>query len=123
LSRRRRKKNKQPEYKLYAFEPTEENLKAVQDSRFYRITTKYILLYDCNQRTTNYNVIGENELHYLSYQDKQWLLDCNMAIIAEETKHNEAKIANSMGLMIDRLEVALESERAKDLNDNAGKQD
>ena len=68
-------------------------------------------------------MIGENELHYLSYQDKQWLLDCNMAIIAEETKHNEAKIANSMGLMIDRLEVALESERAKDLNDNAGKQD
>ncbi len=112
----KRKKNKK-QYTLYALEPTEENILAVQDKRFYRITPTYILLYEINLPFTNYNAIGDSEMGYLSYADKRWLLDCNMAIIAEETMKHQDKIAASMGLMVERLEQALQAERAKE-NDN-----
>ena len=98
-------------YVLYALELTEENIKAVQDKRFYRITPGYILLYERYQRTTNYNAIGDSELSYLSYADKRWLLDCNFAIIAEETEKHKEEIAAQMGLMLDRLEEALKEEQ------------
>ena len=101
-------------YVLYALKPTEENIKAVQDERFYRITTKYILLYKRRLQTTNYNVIGENELSYLSEADKRWLLDCNFVIIAEETEKHKDEIAARMNLMLDKLEEALKE------NANAG---
>lgn len=118
-----RKKKKKVVYKLYAFEPTEEVIEEMQDKRFCRITTKYVLLYDRIQRTTNYNEIGEDELHYLSAADKQWLQDCNMAIIAEETERHKDKIAANMGLMLGRLEAALANEKAKELEEeNAGKE-
>ena len=105
------KKNSKIKYVLYALEPTEENIKAVQDKRFYRITTKYILLYERYQRTTNYNAIGDSELSYLSYADKRWLLDCNFAIIAEETEKHKDEIAARMGLMLDQLEEALKEQQ------------
>ena len=122
MGKRKRKKNRGLHYKLYAFRLTDENLAMVQNERFYRITSKYILLYDCNQRTTNYNEIGVNELRYLSVQDKQWLLDCNMAIIAEETEKHKDKIAMSMGLMLDNLESALQAEKAKGTKEDASEQ-
>ena len=98
-------------YVLYAMEPTEENIKAVENKRFYRITSGYILLYERYQRKTNYNAIGDSELSYLSYADKRWLLDCNFAIIAEETEKHKDEVASYMGLMIDRLEEALKDEQ------------
>lgn len=110
----KRKKNKKVEYHLYAMETTEENLNAVRDKRFYRIAPSYILLYERGQRTSNYNEIGESELRYLSYADKRWLLDCNMAIIAEETEKHKDEIASRMGLMVERLEAALQAEKAKE---------
>ena len=115
-----RRKKRKKQYRLYAFEPTEEVIKEVQEKRFVRITTQYVLLYDCVQRTTNYNEIGENELHYLSVADEQWLRDCNMIIIAEETERHKDKIAANMGLMLDRLETALQNEQAKESDTNAG---
>jgi len=111
MSRRKKGKKK---YSLYAFELNDENIALVSACRFYRITADYILLYECNQRFTNYNAIGNSELSYLTYADKRWLLDCNMAIIAEETERQKDKIANSMGLMIDKLEQALREERLKE---------
>ena len=114
------KKNRKVTYHLYALEPTEENINAVHERRFYRITPKYILLYERGQRFTNYNEIGESELTYLSFADKRWLLDCNMVIIAEETEKHKDEIASSMGLMIERLAQALQEERAKESSENVG---
>lgn len=106
-------------YTLRAMKCTEENMKAVQNERFYRVTPTYILLYECNQRFTKYNRIGEGELKYLNYADKRWLLDCNMAIIAEETEKHKDEVAASMNGMIDRLEAALEAERIKESESDA----
>ena len=117
---RKRKKRKPITYKLYAFRLTEENLAMVQNKRFYRITLKYILLYDCNEQSTAYNEIGANELHYLSFQDRQWLQDCNMVIITEDTEKHKDEIAMHMNLMMDNLENALKAEKAKGIQeDNA----
>lgn len=111
MSKRKRNKKK---YVLYALELTDENLQIVQDKRFYRITSQYILLYEINLPFTNYTHIGDSEMGYLSDADKQWLLDCNMAIIAEETIKKQDKIAASMGQMLERFEKALQSEKSKE---------
>ena len=118
MAKRKKNKNAKIKYRLYAFPPTEENLHMVEKYRFYRITSKYILLYYGGHRIINYNEIKDNDLHYLSYADKRWLLDCNMAIIAEETVKHKDVVATNMGLMLDRLETALQAEKAKgSLND------
>lgn len=99
---------------LQAFDLTAENITAAQKQRFYRICAKYVLTYQCNTRKTLNNVVSEDELHYLSDADRRWLHDCNMAIIAEETEKHRDEMAARMGLMVDRLEQALEDERVKE---------
>jgi hypothetical protein len=102
-------------------EPVECNVKVAQKERFSRICSKYVLIYTAKrdlQDAIGYNEIRESELKYLSHNDTVWLLDCNLAIIAEETEKHKSDVISQMGLMVDRLERALKEEKDKE---DAGK--
>lgn len=100
-------------YKLYALELTKENIVLAGKERFCRITPFYILIYQSGDVPEGGIEIEESETHRLTAADEQWLLDCNMIILADEAKKHEKEIAADMMKRIERLEQALEAERKK----------
>lgn len=101
-------------YKLYAAALSEDNLKNIENERFYRITQEYMLVYtSANIKKKSFIEVTENELGRLTERDKDWLLDCNMILIAEASKQNEKNILKSVNEQIIILEKALEKEQAE----------
>lgn len=100
-------------YKLYALELNKDGIAEASQARFCRITPFYILVYLCGDAPANGIEITETETHRLTAADEQWLLDCNMAILAEEAKRHEKEIAEDMMKRIERLEQALQQEQEK----------
>lgn len=109
-------------YKLYAFNTTQENIEYAKRFRFHRITQKYILVYTNSGATVditaknmletsqNSIVITENRISVLSEQDFEWLNDCNIQIIREETQKNERRIIERASEKLEKLEQALIAE-------------
>lgn len=97
-------------YKLYALESNGEGIEIASKERFSRITKFYILVY-CKDGKPPKNgaEITQTETHRLSAADEQWLLDCNMAILAEEAKKNEAEITKKMSERLEEIEKLLKS--------------
>lgn len=98
-------------YKLYALDANEDGIRQAAQERFARITPFYILVY-CKDGTAPKGGIEmtQTETHRLSSQDEQWLLDCNIAILAEETKRNEAEIGKRIKEKMQKVEELLKSE-------------
>lgn len=114
------KKKKKITYRLYVTRTTEEVINAATDLRFVRITPKYTLVYSQNKNimqnifhSIDYTIIGDEELPRLSSADKDWLLECNFTIIAEEAVKNKDLVLQNM---TDALKV-LEKELEKNRND------
>lgn len=114
------KKKKKITYRLYVTRTTEEVINAATDLRFVRITPKYTLVYSQNKNimqnifhSIDYTTIGDEELPRLSSADKDWLLECNFTIIAEEAVKNKDLVLQNM---TDALKV-LEKELEKNRND------
>lgn len=101
------------EYKLYALDLNREGINEASKVRFCRITPFYILLYLSGEAPTGAIEITETDTHRLTAADEQWLLDCNIVLLAEEAKKNERKIAEDMEQRIARLESALREEKEK----------
>lgn len=114
------KKKKKITYRLYVTRTTEDVINAATDLRFVRITPKYTLVYSQNKNimqnifhSIDYTIIGDEELPRLSSADKDWLLECNFTIIAEEAVKNKDLVLQNM---TDALKV-LEKELEKNRND------
>lgn len=106
-------------YKLYAMEINRENIQAANAMRFCRITPFYILIYTHEDAPKNAIEVTQTETHRLTDNDEQWLLDCNLVILAEEAKKREVEIAADMKSRLERLEKALENE-AENLKEGDG---
>ncbi len=100
-------------YRLYALNVDKDGMAEAAEQRFSRITPFYILVYVNGEPPKDAVEITQTETHRLSRQDEQWLLDCNMVILAEEAKKHEGEITADMNRRIERLEAALKAEKYK----------
>ena len=101
-------------YCLYAFPYSEEAQEEALKHRFNRINGAYILVYEedniVNTSKSEYHIIEENEIGYLTESEKMWLLECNIQIITEESLVKQDEILTSFGEKLERLERELERE-------------
>ena len=110
-------KKKKTKYNLYAFNNTEESVELATKYRFARITSDYTLVYTDKLGIIEdsvcqpYIIIKESETGCLTAEDKDWLLNCNIVIIAEEAAKNKELILRGMSDTIKKLEKALETEK------------
>ena len=96
-------------YRLFAMPVGAKEIEAAEKERFARITPLYVLVYtDSAPPTDNSVEITEDDVERLSGSDRDWLLLCNMALIAEDAKRREKEISSTLGEKIERLERALE---------------
>ena len=105
--------SKPKKYRLYALPATEETVRKAEKARFSRITVDYVLIYKIG-RMDNAVEITESEAHRLTEAERQWLQDCNLALIAEKTKDNMSGILMSLSQKVDALEKALAAQKLKE---------
>lgn len=111
-------------YRLYALAYNEESVKAAMVNRFSRISGGYVLLYTDAEELENSVEIGEADAYRLNPREREWLKECDLAILAEEVKANAEKIAEDMRRRVARLEAALREEQEKLKEESrAGKSD
>lgn len=97
----------------------EKNVRAAQEHRFCRVTAFYVLIYtpDNLSEKDAAEIAGE-DTERLSSADRDWLLSCNIALIAEDAMERENEISASLGERIGKLEEALR--RAKEEAEHGG---
>lgn len=100
-------------YRLYAL-PLNSDFDV--NERFIRINGKYILIYTEKEYTENAVQITDNEAHRLSTAESDWLFRCNSTIIAEEMVDRKEEIASALAESLDKLELALAEEQAKEVD-------
>ena len=94
-------KNEKIVYKLYAARTSNEIIRRAEVERFTRVTADYTLIYSDNDkimentlRGIEYTIIEGEDAKRLSTADKDWLMNCNFAIIAEEAIKNKELVLN-----------------------------
>lgn len=100
-------------WKLYAMHYNDVSREIAVSERFSRISDGYVLLYTDKAAPEHSVEIGESAVWRLSETERQWLQDCNLIILAEETKRHEAQIAADLGKRVAMLEEALKAEKQK----------
>ena len=101
-------------YRLYAMPTNNETAALAQENRFCRVTAAYVLIYTADEIETGKAVeISEDEVDRLASADRDWLLGCNLTLIAEDAKAREKEISAALSEKIEQLEKALEEVRAQ----------
>ena len=97
-------------YRLYAMPVKNENIQDAQTERFSRITPEYVLIYTRHVKKDLPEITDKN-IKVLSDSDRQWLSDCNMALIGEEVSRGSNEFVAEMSRKIAELEKALVKEK------------
>ena len=102
-------------YHLWLLKNDAESLAyATEKQRFYRATADYILVYAKRMSFSGKKLeIKGEQLRKMTSGEREWLLDCNMVILREETKKREAEIANEIGIKMEQFEAALLEEQRR----------
>lgn len=96
-------------YRLYAMRVTEETAAIAEAARFSYINRDYVMIYTADEAPRTGAVeITEKETDLLGSRDRDWLLACNMTLLAEDARRREKEISATLGEKIERLEKALE---------------
>ena len=96
-------------YRLYAMSLAETTEKAIEQYRFCRVTPFYTLIYTADETPPKHSVAIEGEdVERLSSADRDWLLGCNMTLIAEDMKDREKEITADLSAKIEQIEKMLE---------------
>ena len=96
-------------YRLFAMSLADTTEKAIEQYRFCRVTTFYTLVYTADETPPENAIVIEGEdVERLSSADRDWLLGCNMTLIAEDMKDREKEITADLSQKIEKLEQALE---------------
>lgn len=116
-------KKKKIVYTLYATRTTDELVDSVSSMRFVRVTPDYTLIYtedgkiiQNKMERIKYTIIRDRDVSRLSKADRDWLMNCNFTIIAEETMKNHELILQNMNDALDVLEKELEKNRNTEEN-------
>lgn len=95
-------------YRLYAMFIMHETLDIASKERFCRITPNYALVYtDKELEGKGIREITDKEMYRLSEVENQWLLDCNVILITENTMDNEAEFIKQMSARLEAVEKVL----------------
>lgn len=98
-------------FRLYALSAKEPSEGLAARHRFVRITPKYSLVYTAEERPENSVEIGPESLYRLSPEDKQWLTDCVVVMLAQDVSRKEAERLAQLGEKVAELEKALQAAR------------
>lgn len=108
-------------YKLYVTRTNNEIIRRAESERFTRITAEYTLIYSNNEKIMGntlhgieYTIIEGEDAKRLSAADKDWLTNCNFAIIAEEAIKNKELIIQNMAEALTALEEEMERSKSAD---------
>lgn len=104
-------------YRLFVAPVTPYNIERASRTRFHRVTPEYILTYRRGKSAAGELEISGTDLERLSKRDSAWLMDCNLALLAEESERTAPQARERMRTMIDELEAALKQEREKALEE------
>lgn len=100
-------------YNLFAMKTDFGNIEKASKYRFSRITESYILIYSTDSKIEDSLLIEDKNIEELTGDDSRWLFDCNMIIIAEETKKHKNELLEDLSKKVNELEELLEQERKK----------
>ena len=95
-------------WRLYAMQPTEQNIEYAQTMRFARIEPNYILIYKSGRKPTDSVSIGKDKLDSLSRADADWLFNCGVALLGDAVKRDVPRTQE----MLKKLETELEKQAA-----------
>ena len=102
--------SKPTKYRLYVLPTTDETVRKAEKARFSRITVDYVLIYKTGKMQDGVEVT-ESEAHRLTEAERRWLMDCNLALIAERTRENMGGVLQSLSAKVDALEEALKKQK------------
>lgn len=94
-------------YHLYALSTDRRAVKVVARERFGRVTPYYALIYTKADKPEGAIEISEAEAKKLSDEDERWLIDCAVAILAEEIEKHKPEIFDLLSDRINELESEL----------------
>lgn len=100
-------------FRLYALSAKEPSEDVATKYQFVRITPKYSLVYTADEQPENSVEIGMESLYRLSPEDKQWLTDCVVVMLAQDVSRKEAECLAQLGEKVAELEKALQAARAE----------
>lgn len=100
-------------YMLYALPISAENVETTAAARFGRITGSYALIYTAGKAPDGAVCLGKEHENRLTENDKAWLRDCNLVIIAEAMKQDETRICGEISDELELLEQRLREEADK----------
>ena len=108
-------------YKLYVTRTNNEVIRRAESERFTRITAEYTLIYSDSDKIIEntlhgieYTIIEGEDAKRLSAADKDWLMNCNFAIIAEEAIKNKELIIQNMAEALTALEEEMGRSKSAD---------
>ncbi len=81
-------------FRLYAMEPTEENIACAFREEYHRITPEYVLIYTRRGQKSALELSGEDLLS-LSDMDWMWLQECNVEILEKFVSEHEDSLKKS----------------------------
>lgn len=105
-------------YRLWAAATDEKSIAEAEKARFHRVGIAYVLIYDRHKPDLEHCAeVTESEIGALNAAEAQWLWDCNVILISEETAKHRKEIVANIDERLDKFEAALqrqqEIERAK----------
>lgn len=108
--------------RLYAGPTTAEATARTKGYRFSRITAFYILIYTDKEPPKSFIEITEDEAHRLTTADRQWLNDCQTALVLEHVQREKPKIVDKLNELLNIVESITNNERAKEGKANGAEQ-
>lgn len=94
-------------FRLCATPTTAEATAMTEGKRFSRITPDYTLVYTDEEMPDGWLFLAEEDAESLSQEDRRWLNDCNVALIAEEVARQKPKIVHRLADLLDEIEKRL----------------
>lgn len=96
-------------FRLYAMEPTEENIAYAYKEEYHRITPEYVLIYTRRAQKCALELRGEDLLS-LSDMDWMWLQECNVEILEKFVSEHEDSLKKSRDRFASELLEELQRE-------------
>lgn len=110
------KNRKKSAVRLFAGPTTAEATAQTEGHRFSRVAASYILVYTDKPKSLpeGFIEIEESDAHRLTDADRQWLTDCQNALIVEHIKDNTPKMMERLNQLLSLVEQIQSNERGKD---------
>lgn len=107
-------------WRLFAALTSAESIEAATAEKYSRVGRDYTLIYTTKKRLPGgleAVEISDRDAGRLTQTEAQWLMDCNIEILAAEAKKHSGEILQSLSVKVAALEKALKEEKEKEDED------